>query len=95
MAVLLIFDIEITDPEGYEEYRKLAGASSEGHKQEFLARGGKAETLEGDWVPNRIVVQRFDTREEAMAWYTSPAYEAAKAVRQRTTHSRAILVETV
>jgi len=38
MAVLLIFDIEVTDPEGYEEYRRLAGAA---HGGEFVTRGGK------------------------------------------------------
>jgi uncharacterized protein (DUF1330 family) len=91
VAVLLIFDIEVTDPEGYEEYRRLASAT---HGGEFVVRGGKAENLEGDWQPNRVVIQRFDTREAALAWYNSPAYEAAKAVRHRTARSRAILVET-
>ena len=34
----------------------------------YLTRGGKAETLEGDWTPNRIVILEFDSTDTAKAW---------------------------
>ena len=56
MAAYVIVDIEVTDPAGYEEYRKLAGPAVAAFEGRFLVRGGATATLEGDWHPARIVV---------------------------------------
>jgi uncharacterized protein (DUF1330 family) len=62
---------------------------------QFLIRGGKAETVEGDTSNGRIVVIAFDSLEKARGWYFSPAYEAIKPIRQNTTKSRILIVEGV
>jgi uncharacterized protein (DUF1330 family) len=46
MTAYVIVDINVTDPVGYEEYRKLAPAAVEHYGGKYLARGGKTETLE-------------------------------------------------
>ena len=56
MSAYVIVEIDIVDPAGYEEYKKLAGATVEKYGGEYIVRGGAAETLEGDWDPKRIVV---------------------------------------
>ena len=61
----IIVEISIHDPKGYEEYKKLAPASIAAFGGEFLIRGGKIETLEGDWTPERIVVVEFPDMETA------------------------------
>lgn len=93
MAGYIIVDVKITDPERYQEYRKSAAATLEAYGGRYLARGGKTETLEGDWDTDRIVVLEFDSVERARAWWASEEYRAPKAVRQSASVTRMILVE--
>ncbi len=93
MAAYVIADIDVTDPEGYEEYKKLAGPAVERYGGKYIARGGRVETLDGDWEPARIVLVQFDTVEQARRWWTSPEYEEAKAVRRKTATARIVVVE--
>src|SRR5271170_7976890 len=51
MAAYLIAHIEITEPAGYEEYRKRVPPIVTAHGGRFLARGGAIEVLEGTWSP--------------------------------------------
>ena len=41
--------------------------------------------LEGDWHPPRMTVLRYPSFEQAKAMYDSPAYVAARALRQGAT----------
>ena len=59
MPAYIIVEIEILDPVGYEEYKKLASASVEKYGGKYVVRGGKTEVLEGNWQPKRIVVLQF------------------------------------
>jgi uncharacterized protein (DUF1330 family) len=93
MAAYIVFDIDIHDPSGYEEYRKLGAPTLAQYGGRFLARGGAAEGLEGAWSPKRLVILEFDSAERAKAWHASPDYERAKAIRRRTARSEAILVQ--
>ena len=68
MSAFVIVDIAITDPVGYEEYKKLAAPTVALYGGRYVARGGRAETLEGEWVPNRLVILEFDSLERAKEW---------------------------
>jgi uncharacterized protein (DUF1330 family) len=92
MAVYVIADIEVTDPAGYEEYKLLAGASVTQYGGEYVLRGAKVEQLEGEWMPHRFVMLRFDTAEAARHWYASPEYQRALAIRQRTARANIVMV---
>lgn len=95
MAALLISTIEITDPSGYEEYRKLVAPLLAKFGGRFLVRGGAIHHLEGNWHPKRVVVVEFESVEKAKAFSDSPEYAAAKAIRHRTSDSSVIVVEGV
>jgi uncharacterized protein (DUF1330 family) len=95
MAAYLISEVEITDPAGYEEYRRLASGSLEKFGGAFIVRGGRSETLEGDWRPKRLVVCEFPSMSKLREWYDSPEYREAIAVRQKTARARIIAVEGV
>jgi len=56
-------------------------------------RGGKVETLEGDWPPKRLVLVEFPSVEQAKTWWSSPEYADAKALRQATATTQLIVVE--
>ena len=95
MAGYVIVDVKITDPERYQEYRKSAAVTVEAYGGRYLARGGKTETLEGDWDTGRIVVLEFDSIERARAWWASEEYSVPKAIRQSASVTRMILIEGV
>ena len=46
MTAYIIADIHITDPVGYEVYKKLASSTVELHGGKYIARGGKPEIIE-------------------------------------------------
>jgi uncharacterized protein (DUF1330 family) len=95
MTAYVIVDIEVTDPAGYEAYRKLAGPAVTAFEGRFLVRGGVTATLEGDWHPARIVVLEFPSVERARAWWASEAYREARSIRQRTAVTDMIVAEGV
>jgi len=93
MAAYLIAEVQIRDPEGYEEYKQLVRTAIEQFGGRYLARGGRVEQLEGDGDPARLVVIEFGSFERARAFWESEAYREAKAIRHRTASSRLLLVE--
>jgi uncharacterized protein (DUF1330 family) len=95
MSAYLIAEVEVRDPQGYDEYRKLVGPTLQKYGGKFLVRGGKVESLEGDWNPKRVVVLEFDSVDQARRWYDSPEYTIAKDIRQKASDGRFILVEGV
>lgn len=95
MKAYIIVDVHITNPTLYEEYRKLTPASLVPYDGKFIVRGGTTDTLEGDWAPGRVVVLEFPSVEKAKAWWSSPGYAPAKAIRQSASDTRMILVEGV
>ena len=95
MAAYLVADIEVTDAEGYQQYRRTVGASIAAFGGRFLARGGAVEVLEGDWSPKRLVIVEFPSMERLRAWYDSPEYAPALALRKRASISRLAMTEGV
>ena len=83
----------IVDPVGYEEYKKLAGATVKKYGGKYIVRGGKTEVLEGDWKPKRIVVLEFESAERAREWLNCEEYREPRKMRHRTARTNMILVE--
>lgn len=92
MSAYVIVEVDVTNPEGYDEYRPLATRSVARHGGRFVVRGGKAEAWEGEWK-NRIVVLEFEDLDAARAWYYSDDYQAALRIRQGNSTARMIAVE--
>ena len=95
MTAFVIVEIEVRDPEAYENYKSLVPASVEAYGGRFIARGGATESLEGEWAPERIVVLEFPSLERARQWWASPEYSDAKAIRMRAAQTRMIATEGV
>lgn len=93
MAAYVIVDMTVTDTVRIEEYRRQAGASVAAMGGQFLVRGGEMEVLDGDWRPQRIVVIRFPSLEQARLWRQSPEYGKACEIRDRAARTRMIVVE--
>jgi uncharacterized protein (DUF1330 family) len=95
MKAYVLVDVTVTDPARYEDYKKLSPGSLQPFEGKFIVRGGMTETLEGDWQPGRIVVLEFPSLERAKAWWSSPGYAPAKAIRQSASNTRMIVVEGI
>jgi uncharacterized protein (DUF1330 family) len=70
----VIVEMHITDPEPYKLYMAAAPAAVKAHGGQYLVRGGKHETLEGDWQPHRLAVLSFPSYEQAKAFYSDSEY---------------------
>jgi uncharacterized protein (DUF1330 family) len=95
LAAYLIIEIAVNDPEVYARYREAVSSNLAAAGGTYLVRGGEVEVLEGDWRPNRVVVVRFDSTDEARRWWNSSGYAELKAMRQRSAKTNMILVEGV
>ncbi len=93
MSAYVVVEIAITDPQTYERYKQLAPPTIAAYGGRYLARGGATEALEGTWNPPRFVILEFPSAERARAWWNSPEYAPAKAMRQASTETRMLLVE--
>ena len=95
MTAYLIADVDVTDPEGDQEYRRLVAQSVAQFGGRFLTRGGRSEALEGNWLPKRLVVIEFPSWERLEAWYRSPEYAPALELRKRCAVSNLVMIEGV
>ena len=93
MPAYIVVEVEVEDPVRYEDYKKMVPPSLAEYGGRFLVRGGKVENLEGDWSPKRLVLVEFPSVEQAKAWWDSPEYADAKALRQATAKTQMIVVE--
>jgi uncharacterized protein (DUF1330 family) len=92
-SAYILADVDVTDPQQYEQYKKLSSVAMQAHGAEVCVRGGKVDVIEGAWQPARLVMLKFASVEQARAFYDSPEYQAAKAVRQGAAVMRMVLVE--
>ena len=60
---------------------------------QFIARGGKLTTLEGQWQHPRTVIIEFPTRESAEAWYKSPDYQKIISLRHKSSSGNLIILD--
>lgn len=93
MAAYILINIDVTDPERYADYAKLAPGTVAQYGGRYLARGGRAETLEGMIPAKRVVVLEFDSADQAKAWLNSPEYAGPKTIRHSASTSSMWLVE--
>ena len=95
-AGYVIVQMKIRDAEKYRKYMAEAPATIKAAGGEYLVRGGRNETLEGDWQPHRLALLKFPSYEQAKAWYESDNYMRVRAQRAGTTeYFDLVLVEGV
>ncbi len=95
MAGYVLVHDEIQDQTLFSEFRQRVAATIEAYGGRYLIRGGAIEVVDGDWVPDRIVVVEFDSVEQARAWLTSPEYAEIREIRMRAANASVIIVEGV
>jgi uncharacterized protein (DUF1330 family) len=92
MAVYMIVETKITDPEVFSRYGEKIDEVFKKYGGRFLARGGKVTPLSGNWNPERMAVIEFESFEMLMNCFTSVDYLEAAALRELSTISKAVIV---
>ena len=95
MPAFLIARVNVTNPEQYENYKKLSVEAVNKYQGRFLARGGTTLTLEGTNETDRVVILEFDSLDNAKTFYESPDYQKAKAAREGAATGQFIVVDGV
>ncbi len=93
MSAYVIFDVDIWDPERYQEFMVKAKPALEAAGGRYLARGGKHKVIEGDWEPRRLVLFEFPSVAKAEAFYNSDLYQGYKAIRDECSSGNVVVVE--
>ena len=95
MSVYVITDLEIHDPELFAEYQATFPSIIERHGGRYLVRGGEVRVMSGDWDLHRIIIFEFPDREAVRATFNDPDYQPMIAIRERSAHSKAFMVDGV
>ncbi|MFQ5993886.1 MAG: DUF1330 domain-containing protein [Acidiferrobacterales bacterium] len=95
MAAYWLVQINVTNPNAFEEYKKRTPAALAKYGGRFLVRGGRMQELEGSGQYPRIVVVEFPSFDQALACYHSSEYREVKSFRENAAEARIVLVEGV
>lgn len=82
MSAYWIGRAQTRDPEGYKAYGALIAAAAPAFPYQPLVRGAGYQVLEGPDDFDRFVVLKFPSSEAAIAYYNSPEYQQASAIRR-------------
>jgi uncharacterized protein (DUF1330 family) len=92
MSAFVLVEVNIQDPEVYEEYKKLTPASVEAFQGKFVIRGNPIQVMEGEWNFDRLVLLEFPSKELALEWYNSKDYQMAKKIREKASSANLFIV---
>jgi uncharacterized protein (DUF1330 family) len=95
VSAYLISQVEVLDPEAWENYRARAAPAIAQYGGRYLVRGAAAEVIEADWPAEEppsqtVIVAEFPSMNDLHAWYASPEYAEAFAYRAAAVKRRLI-----
>ena len=94
MSAFLVVDTKISNPDAYEEYKKLAKPIAEKYGGTYRVRGGAMDIREADlWAPTRIVIIEFPDVQSAQAFADSEEYAPVKPLRINNAECTLFIVE--
>lgn len=95
MPAYLVVDITVQKHAELSAYDAVVDEVVERYGGRFLVRGGRAETLEGDWAPGRVVILEFPNADAIRLFYNSDDYAPLLARRLQASSAKMIAVEGV
>lgn len=82
----------VTNPTAWAEYAAKAGAAIKQYGGTPLARGGRAELVEGEGRARNVVIE-FASFDAARTYAHSPEYAAARKLREQAGLLDMVIVE--
>src|ERR1700736_4455728 len=92
--VYQIVEIDVLNQDAYlKDYAPRAQAAIKAAGGKFLAAGGKTTTIEGEPPKSRVVIQQWDSLEQAQAYRNSAAFKDLLPIRDKLAKFRSFVVE--
>ncbi len=96
MPCLMLIEAQIDDPAAFRRYAMAVPPLVARFGGRYRVLGATPQVLEGDWpAAQKAVVSEWPSREAALAFWHSPEYAEAKALRDGTGRFRVVLLDTV
>ncbi len=93
MTAYVIAQIQISDPEVYQQYSESFMPTFASFKGEVTVVGDSFDTLEGKWDGGRTVILKFPDKAEALRWCDLPEYQEIIQLRFKGANANIILAE--
>jgi uncharacterized protein (DUF1330 family) len=92
--VYQVTEIDVLNQDAYlKDYAPKAQAAIKAGGGKFLAAGGKITTIEGEPPKSRVVIQQWDSLEQAQAYRNSAAFKDLLPLREKLAKFRSYVVE--
>jgi uncharacterized protein (DUF1330 family) len=93
MATFMIVQARITDPVRFKAYTAVVPALVARFGGRYRVLGGATTVLEGQWPEVKTVISEWPDRAAAEAFWASPEYRAAAALREGAGEFTIVLVD--
>lgn len=93
MKGFLVLDLSVKDLAGFLEYADKIPTFIEKHGGRYIVQGVVPEQMEGDWLPERLVILEFPSTQNARQFLDDPDAQALFSLRKSTTNSKLILAQ--
>ena len=88
----VLTEVPIHDRIAYQEYEAEFMPIVERYGGELIAVTDAPPVLEGLWSEMRVVLIRFETRQDALDWYDSQEYQQLAVIRRATSTGTDLLI---
>jgi uncharacterized protein (DUF1330 family) len=95
MTAYLIVDLDIHNPEGFQEYQNNVSSFIAKHGGRYIVRGGEFDVIEGHFKPHRLVIFEFPNRRSIRNMFADEGYLKLAQVRFRTAKTIAVAVDGI
>jgi len=89
----VVNEIHVTDAAKFKEYADQVPPTLVPFGGKFFVRGGNPVVLSGAPINGRVVILEFPSREKALGWHESAAYQRILAIRNAASTSRVYVVD--
>lgn len=93
MSLYMVVDIEVKNPELYEEYVEKVYDIVTKYGGKYLVRGGSITPTSTNWIPDRLIIIEFQNKKQVKDCFQSSEYLELAPLREKSTLSKTILVE--
>ena len=92
--VYQVVEIDVLNQDAYlKDYAPKAQAAIKAAGGKFVAAGGKTTTIEGEPPKSRVVIQQWDSLEQAQAYRNSATFKELLPLRDKLAKFRSFVVE--
>ncbi|MGP3998809.1 DUF1330 domain-containing protein [Streptomyces sp. 8N706] len=93
MSAYVVIDLDVTDPEGFQQYVDAVTPLIERAGARNVVLDDTPLVLEGDWTPATLVIHEFPDKAAVRDFWDSPEYQPLKKLRRAHASVRVVAGE--